>query len=168
LADVYGQVDIKHRHAVLVFTPPQELVTLAAQGRTNEKEYARIYKWAIQDPGNWQPLNPVMTFKDYQPTYGFGGPRAPLVRVVEGNATYESKNHRYRTFMEEVRRSAQKVELTDTDEACFAWCRYRQQSGVNMDEWRPATCIPKEVQGGGRKFLTSWVHAPPQPQPAQG
>lgn len=153
-AERFRDVKIAAEHLVMVFVAPSSVYSLFAQGLKDSAEYKRAYALAVQDPNNWEPLDPTRTFDQYNPRFAFGKPEpAPPValRVVEATEKYKLVNLRYKQFDDE--RKAKLVTELNDPESCFGWAKYTHEGDIlprsaetdasataesKSFEWRPA------------------------------
>jgi hypothetical protein len=165
MADKYKGVEIGPNHLVTVFWPPPELMRMEQQGLQGQDEYRFQYQIAIEDPNNWQPLDPSRTFDMYNPRFGFGKPGHPVaLRIVEATPKYKLANLKCREFDNE----RLKVPLLDTNEKgrCFGWALYKHKADRpdGSGEWRPAMISilpgePANTKGSPRieRYQVYWL-----------
>jgi hypothetical protein len=141
---MYRNVKSSHRHLVCVFVPPEKLRAMAQQvGKVSTPEYKNQYDLSLQDPSNWQPLNPLLTFRHYANMYGFGiKGSTPLLQMVEGTPSYALINSRFRQFQEEALGDKTTIQQLDDDQECYAYAMYRHAKDGGSVEWRPAIATP--------------------------
>jgi len=172
-ATMYKDILIGTEHLVMVFVPPAKLIRLAQAGNMGGNEYGFAYSMAIEDPSNWEPLDPRKTFEQYNHRFGFvrAQPGPPqLVRVVEATAKYKEKNLRYREF--DKARNQKSIIDTNEEEECFGWAKYQfTEDRPDSYEWRPAI-IKKPVKGSSpetqvEKYRVTWLVKPPSKSAAK-
>jgi len=164
----YKDVNIGHKHVVMVFVPSGKVQRLYAQKLHEGQEYKHAYNQAIQDPSSWQPLDPTRTFGQY-PQFGFGRKQAQLLRIVETVGNYKLVNLRFKEFDKELSKKA----YYDTNESdrCYGWAKYFHRADQTY-EWRPAF-IGKAVDGDEApatpdlKYKVEWICKPLMKGPAE-
>jgi len=137
-AKKYEGTQIGPGHLVMVFVPPPKLMRLVETGNSDRSEYKHAHTLAIQDPSNWEPLDPTRTFDQYNPRHSFGKPSpAPpqQLMVVEATEKYKTTNLRYKEFDRE--RNKKLVVDMNEEERCFGWAKYKHEADFSF-EWRPA------------------------------
>jgi len=179
----FRDVRIGYKHLVMVFVPSPKVQKLYAQKLHEGQEYKHAYNQAIQDPSNWQPLDPTRTFGQY-PQYGFGRKQAQLLRIVEATEGYKLVNLRYKEFEREQSKMSYQ-DRNDADE-CYGYAKYWHvfDTGVPRApppvagapapaapslpptrdwEWRPAMISKGSgggVDGAPLKYKVNWVFQP--------
>eukprot|EP00397_Hematodinium_sp_SG-2012_P000048 GEMP01000048.1.p1 GENE.GEMP01000048.1~~GEMP01000048.1.p1 ORF type:complete len:3361 (+),score=619.04 GEMP01000048.1:133-10215(+) len=151
----YPKLGMKHH--VLVFVPPENVLQLdldvkkekiglmnatterlkgaAPLVNTKKQQYRLAYERALADATNYQPLDPMRTFKHYEKLYGFGQlDAAPVVRVVEATRSYERKNPNFLKFVRDRHKSKFTIEHTEGDKT-FAFVRKKHAD--YSEEWQP-------------------------------
>merc|ERR1719317_452186 len=152
----YADIRIGFRHLVMVFVPSVKVQKLYAQKLHEGEEYKRAYKQAMEDPSNWQPLDPSRSFAQYT-QFSFGRSQQPtLLRVVEQSEAYKAQNLRYKLYDEEMNKRI----WQDTNERakCAGWARYQHEADQSI-EWRPAF-ISRASEDGSKQFEAKWVFEP--------
>jgi len=153
----YADIKIGFRHLVMVFVPSVKVQKLYAQKLHEGEEYKRAYKQAMEDPSNWQPLDPSRSFAQYT-QFSFGRSQQPtLLRVVEASEAYKAQNLRYKLYDEEMNKRI----WQDTNERakCAGWARYQHEADDSSIEWRPAF-ISRAHEEGSKHFEAKWVFEP--------
>eukprot|EP00929_Paragymnodinium_shiwhaense_P065225 TRINITY_DN32718_c0_g3_i1.p1 TRINITY_DN32718_c0_g3~~TRINITY_DN32718_c0_g3_i1.p1 ORF type:complete len:3402 (+),score=1051.59 TRINITY_DN32718_c0_g3_i1:472-10206(+) len=145
-AQKYDDINIGNRHLVMVFVPSAKVRRLSATKHTEGNEYKSAQQQALLDPSSWQPLDPAMTFAQYQ-QFGFFNKRgsgATMLRIVEATEAYKLQNLRYKEFDRELHRKS--YEDTDTPEQCFGWAKYTHSDDVNMSVGASTLTAPAALQ----------------------
>jgi len=150
----YSDIFIGFRHLVMAFVPTPKLQKMFAQKMHEGEAYKHAYKQAMDDPSNWEPLDPTQSFQQYQMKYAFGPKRPTMLRVVEATEAYKAQNLRYKYF-EESFNVLKRFEDTNEKTKCFGWAKYRHENDLR-DEWRPAF-VTKEGHGDGTQFKVRWI-----------
>lgn len=159
----YQGIAIAAGHLVMVFVPPAKLTQLVEEGNKNKPEYKHAYSLAIEDPSNWEPLDPTRTFDQYNPRFGFGREGSPpqILRVVEATEKYKMTNLNYQAFERE--RNKKLMIDTNEKESCFGYAKYTHK-GDKSEEWRPA--LIRQSNGDAKQdplkseYSVSWLVPP--------
>jgi len=152
-ATKYSGTKIEAEHLVMVFVPPPKLTRLVEEGNRDKPEYKHAYTLAIEDPNNWDPLDPTRTFDQYNPRFGFGRPEpapAQVLRVCEATEKYKMTNLRYKEFAAD--RAKKLIVDMNEEEKCFGWAKYQHAGDSGSFEWRPAiigTSTPNAAPASG-------------------
>jgi len=161
-ASKYNDISIGYKHLVMVFVPSVKVQKLYAQKMHEGEEYKRAYRQAMEDPSNWQPLDPARSFAQYTQFFQRGMRQAVMLRVVEETPSYKAQNLRYKLFEEEQN----KLSYQDRDDkkTCYGWAKYTHQADGSM-EWRPAFISRSDENA--KLFNAQWVFEP-RPADADG
>lgn len=170
----FRDVRIGFKHLVMVFVPSLKVQRLWAQKLHEGQEYKHAYNQAIQDPSNWQPLDPTRTFGQY-PQFGFGRKQPQLLRIVEATESYKLLNLRYKEFDREMGKKP--YQDTNTEEKCFGYAKFHhqldrasrhqsdrseaQQAAERDFEWRPAFIYKSggaAQDPANAKFKVDWLY----------
>jgi len=151
----YSDINIGYKHLVMVFVPSLKVQKLYAQKLHEGDEYKRAYKQAMEDPSNWQPLDPARSFAQYTQFFQRGMKQAVMLRVVEETPSYKAQNLRYKLFEEEQNKLG--YEDRDDKKTCFGWAKYTHSEDGSM-EWRPAFISRSEQDN--KLFNAQWVFDP--------
>mmetsp|Transcript_116837 Transcript_116837/g.324816 ORF Transcript_116837/g.324816 Transcript_116837/m.324816 type:complete len:413 (+) Transcript_116837:3-1241(+) len=157
----YADIRIGHKHLVMAFVPSQKVQKLRAQKLAEGEEYRRAHRQAVDDPSNWQPLDPARSFSQYA-QFNFGRASAPPLRVVEASEAYKAQNLRYKVFDEEMSKRGW-ADLNDK-KRCFGWARYSHKEDASSSEWRPAVVSRRAdevaLPRSEKPYLARWVFEP--------
>jgi hypothetical protein len=166
---LYEDVKIGPKHLVMVYVPPQNLARSQASaadsnfGRTHTERHSSEYehqaKIAIEDPKNWQPLDPSRTFEMYRQRYQFGGRNPVKVRIMEATEKLKMVNLMYKEF-EKERNKKLSVDM-NSDEKCFGWAKYKHEQDDSI-EWRRAFIANAKdskdaKQDGSAQYAVTWL-----------
>jgi len=137
----------------MVFVPSLKVQKLFNQKLHTSDEYKRQYNMDLQDPSNWQPLDPARNFAQYQ-QFNFGR-SSVMLRVVEETPTYKAQNLRYKLFEEEQTKLT--YQERDEPKTCYGWAKYTHETD-STSEWRQAFISRTEAKE--KPWLAAWIFAP--------
>ncbi|CAJ1444994.1 unnamed protein product [Effrenium voratum] len=155
-AQKYADVAVGSRHLVMAYVPSKKVQEMTQKKLTNTDEFKRQQRLSLQDPSNWQPLDPESSFGQFSSMFGFGTARTQL-KVVEATEGYKALNLRYKKWVEDKRQPTLK-DLNETNK-CFGWAKYVHEDDSKSLEWRPA--IVSKGKEDPTKFAVKWVYPPP-------
>jgi len=181
----FGTLGLQHQ--VFVFVPPQSLTdmvqkVLKDQGGMNmgakiglgsKDVYERAYVQALQDPENYEPLDPIRTFHHYEPIYGFGDHKlpgfaldhTPVLRILEVYRGYREKNSNYRNYLNS--KIEKNLLAKAEEEGSLAWINRRNEYD-GTDRYWPAIVEPAPAKSGKAHYtIKQWCYVPDKMQKEQ-
>jgi len=163
----YADVMIAYKHLVMIFVPTAKVRQLYAQGLFKGNEYKHQYNIALQDPSNWQPMEPTRTFNQF-PQYHFDVSAPQQLRVVEATESYKMVNLLYKEFDKDQNTKGYKD--VDEEDKAFSYIKY-QHKGDSTSEWRPAMASTGEADEDGKdkapqgkQYKVDWCFKPYTPK----
>jgi hypothetical protein len=133
---LYEEVKIGPKHLVTVYVPPLQVQRMSLAGRQHgNTELEHQKRIAIEDPKNWQPLDPSRTFEMYKTRYQFGDRKSVQIRIMEASDKLKMQNLMYKEFLKQQNKKLS-IDMNE-DETCFGWAKYKHESDDSF-EWRRA------------------------------